>query len=308
MRTRAVFKRAFNQLVREIGALPIGAELGSEPELARILRVSRTTVRAALVEAETRGLLQVTSRRRLTLREPKADDLFASSETETVPQSAERLFLNHVLKGGLLPGDTINGLALSRALGTSPTALRDYLSRFERFGLVERQPNTSWIFRGFTEEFAIELFVIREMFELHAIRVFFQKHGSDEMRVLDRIENKHRKLLETIQTEYHQFSELDAEFHREITRATDNRFMDQFQEIISLIFHYHYQWHKADERERNIDAIHEHLEIINSLRGDDCQAVIAACQRHLNSAKQTLLRSISVRSQTMPRPNESSDP
>ena len=51
MRTKAVFKHAYNQLLKEIGALPIGAELGSEPELARILRVSRTTVRAAVVEA-----------------------------------------------------------------------------------------------------------------------------------------------------------------------------------------------------------------------------------------------------------------
>ena len=292
MRTKAVFKHAYNQLLNEIGALPTGAELGSEPELARILRVSRTTVRAAVVEATSRNLLQIGPRRRLTLRKPRADDYFASAETETVPQSSERLFLNHVLKGGLLPGETINGLALSRALGTSPTGLRDYLSRFERFGLVERQPNTSWIFRGFTEEFAIELFVIRELFELHAVRIFFQNRGRSELRALDRIEAKHRTLLATIDDDFHQFSELDAEFHREITRSAKNRFIDQFQEIISLIFHYHYHWHKADERDRNCAAIHEHLAIIEALRCDSCLDVVAACQRHLNSAKQTLLRSI----------------
>ena len=297
MRTKAVFKRAFNQLLNEVGALPEGGKLGSEPELARILRVSRTTVRAALLEAESRGLIRVAPRCRVTVRRPHSGDFFDSSETEAVSQSSERLFLNHVLKGGLLPGDTINGLALSRVLGTSPTALRDYLSRFERFGLVERQPNTSWIFRGFTEEFALELFAVRELFESHAIRVFLQKRGPGEIRLLERLEAKHRSLLAVIETDYQKFSELDAEFHREISSAAHNRFIDQFQELISLVFHYHYQWHKADERDRNYVAIHEHLEIIAALRSDDSQAVLASCRRHLNSAKQTLLRSINVRSQ-----------
>ena len=92
---------------------------------------------------------------------------------------------------------------------------------------------------------------VRELFELHAIRIFFQKRGPSELRALDRIEAKHRALLATIETDFHQFSELDAEFHREIARAAKNRFIDQFQELISLVFHYHYHWHKADERERN---------------------------------------------------------
>jgi DNA-binding GntR family transcriptional regulator len=294
LRTKAVFKRAFNLLLNEIGSLPIGVTLGSEPELAHILRVSRTTVRAVLVEAETRGLVRVSHRNRATLRHPGPKDFFADSETESVAEGAERLFLNHVLQGGLSPGDTINGLALSRSLGTSTAALRDYLNRFERFGLVERQPNTSWIFHGFTEEFAVELFVIRELFELHAVRMFFKRRAAEEYHTLDHLETKHRELLSRIEQDYTQFSHLDAEFHREIARGAQNRFMSQFHEVIALVFHYHYQWNKADERERNTAAILEHLNIITALRGDDAEAAVDACRLHLNSAKQTLLRSISV--------------
>ncbi len=294
MRTKAVFKRAFNLLLNEIGSLPIGSTLGSEPELASILRVSRTTVRAALSEGENRGLLSISHRSRVTLRHPKPEDFFADSETESVSQGAERLFLSYVLRGGLSPGDTINGLALSRALGTSTAALRDYLNRFERFGLVERQPNSSWIFLGFTEEFATELFVIRELFELHAVNMFFQGRGPEAYRMLEQMETKHRELLSRIENDYHRFSDLDADFHHEITRAARNRFMSQFQEVISLIFHYHYQWNKADERERNHAAILEHLNIIAALKGQDKDAAVAACRRHMNSAKQTLLRSIAV--------------
>ena len=62
--------------------------------------------------------------------------------------------------------------------------------------------------------------------------------------------------------------------------------------VISMIFHYHYQWNKADEKERNRTALHEHLAYIAALRGRDRQEIEASCRTHLASARQTLLRSI----------------
>jgi len=59
-----------------------------------------------------------------------------------------------------------------------------------------------------------------------------------------------------------------------------------------LIFHYHYQWNKADERERNAVAIAEHLEYMKALQTRDPKRIEAACRKHLASARDTLLRSI----------------
>ena len=55
-----------------------------------------------------------------------------------------------------------------------------------------------------------------------------------------------------------------------------------------MIFHYHYQWRKRDERKRNEVAIGEHLAYIDALLSRDA-AVDAACRAHLASAKETLL-------------------
>ena len=68
--------------------------------------------------------------------------------------------------------------------------------------------------------------------------------------------------------------------------------MDDFQGIVSLIFHYHYQWRKADERDRNLAAIGEHLACIDALRSGDPAAAEAAFATHLASARRTLLRSL----------------
>ena len=52
------------------------------------------------------------------------------------------------------------------------TGIREFLIRFQRFGLVEKRPNAGWVFKGFTTSFALELFEIREMFELRSARAF----------------------------------------------------------------------------------------------------------------------------------------
>ena len=72
-----------------------------------------------------------------------------------------------------------------------------------------------------------------------------------------------------------------------------NRFIADFHDIISLIFHYHYQWRKADEKERNAAAIREHLAYIEALTTRNEDRIETACRRHLKSARNTLLASIS---------------
>ncbi len=71
-----------------------------------------------------------------------------------------------------------------------------------------------------------------------------------------------------------------------------NRFIVDFYEVISMIFHYHYQWNKRDERERNIAAMREHLRYIDALQSRDPAAVAEACKAHLATARLTLMASL----------------
>ena len=298
MRNKSVFKSAFNNLLRQISASPVGAHLGSEPELSKGLKISRTTLRAAMEEAKAAGILAITGRTRTILRHPRQSEFYDNSEIESVSATVERRFMEFLLHGGLSAGETINGLGLARKLNVSVAALRDYLNRFERFGLVQRQPNTSWKFNGFTEKFAVELFEVRELFEARALAKFAGELDLNRLRVLTDLEQEHRMLLAQIDERFHDFSALDVKFHRTFADSADNRFISQLQELISLIFHYHFQWNKVDERERNAAAILEHLDIIAALRSGDRKAVAKACERHMVSAHQTLVRSLKATSVT----------
>ena len=112
-------------------------------------------------------------------------------------------------------------------------------------------------------------------------------------RLVKALREEHVCLLKEIDRRYHDFSDLDSRFHRLINSASPNRFIDGFYDIFTLIFHYHYQWNKRDERRRNEVAIQEHLAYIDALLGRNAAAVRHACRAHLASARTTLLRSTS---------------
>ena len=293
MKSNAVFKRAYNQSLSLLETCDLAADIGSEPSWAQRLGVSRTTVRAVLQTLAAAKLIAFDGRRKLLMRRPVASDRYPDGETRAVRDIVEKQFMQWILHGDCKPGQQINGLELARQFSVSTSAIRDYLSGFSQFGLLERRPNGSWMFRGVTEEFAEELFEVRVMFELRSAQRFVALRDDDPgWNMLARIQQEHLKLLNEAENRFTDFSELDERFHRLINDASRNRFIVGFYDVISMIFHYHYQWNKKGEKERNTAAIREHLAYIEALQSRDRNAATASCRAHMATARSTLLDSI----------------
>jgi DNA-binding GntR family transcriptional regulator len=189
------------------------------------------------------------------------------------------------------PGTVINERELARQFGVATGAIREFLNRFQHHGLIEKRPNAGWLFKGFTTAFALELFEIREMFELRSAQTFAAlPELSPAWEKLASLRQEHEALLADVDLRFHDFSDLGNRFHRFINSAAPNRFVDDFYDIISLIFHYHYQWNKQDERQRNETALREHLTYIDALQNRNPALIELACRAHLASAKVTLIR------------------
>ncbi len=293
MKTNTVYKRALNDCLDLLSQHAVGDDLGSEPHLARELGVSRTTVRTVLTALSGNGLISLEDGQKRILRSPVDSDYFPDIETEPVSTLVEKKFMEWMLHGDCVPGQDINGIELARQFGISSSAIREYLNRISHFGLLERRPNSSWVFKGFTDDFARELSDVRELFELQSARAFVQLPAADPAwRKLQQIERQHIMLLQEIDERYTDFSPLDDSFHKLIYGASRNRFFESFYDIISMIFHYHYLWNKADEKERNAVAIQEHLAYISALKSRDIEAVMITGRAHMKTARATLMRSI----------------
>ncbi|MGV0878998.1 GntR family transcriptional regulator [Martelella sp. FLE1502] len=298
-RTDERFREAYNQLLDYCAGRQAGDQLPAELALAQQLDVSRTVVRSALERLNAEGLISWEGRSKTLLRLPEEKDRLAVHSTQPSEDELERQFLDWVLRFDVPPGTALNVTELSRKFGVQAYGLQEFLASLSRFGLVRRRPRGGWELLGFTRDFAIELSDFRTMIELNAVSQLVALppvHGI--WRQLETLECAHHQLACDIEARYHDFSLLDEQFHTAVGSVVKNRFIAEFQKVIALVFHYHYQWDKKDERERNEAAIAEHLRIIAALKGRNEEAAIAAARDHLKTSKQTLLSSLRIHART----------
>ncbi len=292
-RSNAVYKETYNRCLDFIGEIGLDGSLPPETAFAERWGISRTTVRAVLEHLKDTGLIDWEGRRKTILRLPVATDFYSADETQTTAEKVEAAFMEYVLGGDLAPGTILRESELAREFGASPSAVREFLIRFSRFGLIEKEPNRHWILRGFTQEFAVELFDVREMFETRAFARFCNEGPESEShQALIAMKPDFQRLGDAIETEFMSFPRLDERFHRIVIDLLDNRFVDDFFQIVSMIFHYHYRWNKSDEQERNLTATREHLAVIGAVESGDMTAASAAFHTHLCSARRTLMQSV----------------
>lgn len=293
MKGNSVFKSSFNRCLRHLSGTPLESRLPSESDLAQLLEVSRTTVRSVLAALEESGILKGAAGQRVLHRHPAESDYFPDTQTLSAGAAVERHFMQWILQGDFQAGQMLSAAELARQFGTSTTTIREHLAQFQHFGLLERRPNSSWLFKGVTPGFATEIYDIREMFELRATRSFIElAPTSAPWRELDEIEAEHHRLLANIDTAYGEFPELDERLHRVIHQTSNNRFIIDFYDVIATLFHYTYRWNKGDEKQRNTTALLEHLDYIEALRSRDQRAIDTRCRKHLRTARATLQRSI----------------
>ena len=295
MKGNAVYKGAYNRCLDFLADTQIGENLPSNSELAIRLGVSRTTIRSVLVSLTDQSILRRRENGYDLAIHPERSHYFPELQTMSAGAAVERRFMEWILQGDFRAGQLLNSAELARRFGTSTTTIREYLTHFQHFGLIERRPNSAWVYLGITPNFAEEIYEIREMFELRSARRLIQSPGDAPCwKTLALLEAQHHELLSDIENRYKEFPALDERLHRLVHNASGNRYINDFYNVISAIFHYTYQWNRDDEKQRNTIAMTQHLDYIAALRSRDLQAVDETFRRHIDTARDKLMRSIQV--------------
>ena len=284
-----------NQIIDDMARGHIPSPLPSQSALAEMYNISRTTVRHMLSHLSECGVLTQVGSHYVIVRKPDHDDGFACTTASMTEQNRifEQAFFTMINQRQLRAGESFSELQLARAAGVSPVVVREYLLKFERYNLIKNEKRGQWSMKQFDQAYAEQLFELREMLETHSLQHFLNLPDDDPRWLQAKtLLERHRILRDSIGSSFRMFSQLDREFHALLLSAADNVFFNQSLEIISVIFHFHYQWDESDLKQRNIIAIDEHMTILSALIcRSDLDATLALCN-HLNSAKQSMIRSI----------------
>jgi DNA-binding GntR family transcriptional regulator len=294
-RSQNLRQNVINQMLEGIAKRHIRSPLPPQAALAEMFNISRTTVRHTLQHLHERGLLEKVDETYVIVRDPSEEDGF-NALTPPIDQQAlqfEQTFFNLINQRQLMPGDTFSELQLAQQVKVSPVVVREFLLRFMRYDLLEPVKRGQWRMKKFDQKYAENLFELREMLETHALTRFLNLPSQDErwMQARDLLD-RHRSMRDTIASNYRHFAALDKEMHTLILSAANNPFFNQSLEIISVIFHSHYQWDETDLKQRNIVALEEHMAILTALISRQDVEALCALHNHLGTAKTSMIRSI----------------
>lgn len=282
-----LLKRTTNALLDMLGDGGI-KNLPSDSALARRFDVSRTTIRSALDQLTVSGLLAHDESGFRLVRPPIADDYFGEAETDGPQELIEREFMQRVLLGDWRPGHVFSEAELARDSNSSTVSVREFLIGFSRFGLIEKQPRCGWVLREFHAGFAGEVASMRELIETAAIRRMPRLSAPGFKADIATLIERHRAIERAMKTRHVEFPALDREFHLWIIGRLENRFARDFFDIVSFLFHYHYQWDKRCEIERSQKAIAEHLAVLEALQAGAMDRAHEALSIHLATSRRAL--------------------
>ena len=228
MKTDTVFKRAFNDALDIVSRLGEGEALPSENTLSARLGVSRTTVRKIIANLAAQKAVTGAGRQR-TVRSPQNSlRRFPAAETISASAQVEKRFMEWMLRDNARPGTTINELELARQFGVATTGIREFLNRFQAFGLIEKRRLRVGCSRGSRP--ALRLSCSRSGKCSNCDRPTpLRDCRRPQSSAADRsVHDEHVSLLQEIDRRYHDFSDLDNRFHHLVNSAVPNRFIDSF--------------------------------------------------------------------------------
>jgi GntR family transcriptional regulator, transcriptional activator for L-galactonate catabolism len=268
--------------------------LPNDLALSRDFDVSRTSIRTVIDYLCEHKILKREGNQKLILRLPKTQDYFdISNESSTKEEQFEKFFLSLINTGKLLPGDRFSELDLAKKSNCITITVREFLIKFSHTGLIQKKPREQWQMVEFDEKFALELVSFRKILEMTSIRALLERPTDDPVwQELEQLLKDHKTLLADFDNNYNDFPALDARLHRAIQSSSGNRFINQFFNIVTFVCHYHYQWDKSDEKERNATAVVEHIDLLTKLLLRDISGSIMSLENHLNTAQKTLMRSV----------------
>ena len=204
-------------------------------------------------------------------------------------EAAHQAIRRNIITGVLAPGSQLVVANLANSLNLSATPINEALAAMEREGLVTYAPHRGYFVRTVTPEDIQEIYLVRETFELLAVRHAAKSAHKTVAEQLAEILRKSRQSLRATDTT--QFSDLDLDFHHVIWSSLNNSLATRIGELIGAQIRLLVATTaRAPGRFRG--AFEEHNEIYKAIKNRNPVRAESAMRKHLRNAKAALERAV----------------
>jgi DNA-binding GntR family transcriptional regulator len=199
--------------------------------------------------------------------------------TGTTVDQMVRAIADHIVTGGLRPGERLEEAALAARFEVSRTPVREALGRLGAMGLVDRRPNRGAIVAVVTQEHLASMF--ESMAELEGIcaRLSAERMNAEERRLLELEHHASARLVHLGAEEA--YEAYNTEFHSRLYSGAHSK---HIQELALLTRSRLAPFRRAQFRlpERLSRSWNEHDAIVGAVLQGDGAAAGAAAKAHVS--------------------------
>lgn len=186
-----------------------------------------------------------------------------------------------ILAERLMPGTKITEQSLGEKYGVSRTPVREALRHLSSEGLVEMIPNRGAFVIGLSSDDVKDLFILRQLNEIQAIKWAIERRTEEEMEAIE--ESFDFMVFYTERQDTKHMRAINSGFHQLIASASHNKLLidnlKRTQEYLK------YNAKVKPYKEETLEAIlEEHRAIFNAFKANDPEAGAEAMKRHVENS------------------------
>lgn len=186
----------------------------------------------------------------------------------------------------IFPGQKLQYQDLADKLGVSRTPVKNALNFLEKDGLVRLAPNKGFYVNELSVEEAQELFDLRVVLEVEAVRLAIQKFSDDGYGELEKIENQFETMVEQELTRGRFF--VDRDFHLQVAVMSGNRALHKcLKHVLEMTF----LRHRIEllSNKRGYEVRHEHRRIMQAIESRDEKAAVKSVRYHIQRHRENII-------------------
>jgi DNA-binding GntR family transcriptional regulator len=193
-----------------------------------------------------------------------------------------------ILAERLPPGEKLTEQRLCDRYKVSRTPVREALKQLSAEGLLETIPNRGAFVSGLSRGDMDDIFTLRKIYELQAVRWAIERITEEGLAELDEI----REFMEfyTEKRDTKKLTEINTRFHRRIYAASGCRMLRHILSSYQIYIRYSRQ--TLPYSEADLPAIlAEHKRVFDAFRAADVAAGVSAMRAHIDGSRARALES-----------------